>query len=141
ASSCWIVLPSRSVRLDIFSQSTKRIEPQRTQRTQRKPQTEDGRIPALRVFLGVLCVLCGSNSLRLQYFDLVIDQAYLRHRADEIDELAQRAFDVAAVVADHRQAQDRAAVLVERADLGDRHVVRVGDAVLDALDDPPLVLE
>jgi hypothetical protein len=61
--------------------------------------------------------------------------------ADVVDELAQRALDVPRVVADHRDGQDRAPVLVERADLGDRHVVGVGDPVLEALHRPPLVLQ
>src|SRR4051812_4932503 len=94
ASSCWIVLATRSVLRDI---STGQRDEGRGQKKM------DSLLPS------ALCLLPSS-----QEFYLIINQAHLRHHPHEIDQLAQCPFDVAAVVADHRHADDAAAVLVER---------------------------
>src|SRR6476661_10318094 len=75
ASSFWIVLPSISVRLDIFVARASR------------PRSFNRQTRALAPVL--------------QQFNLVIDQARLWNHPNEIDELAEGPFHVAFVVAHH----------------------------------------
>src|ERR1044071_4097259 len=56
------------------------------------------------------------RDIALQKLDLVIHQIHVSHGLHKIHQLAQRAFDIAALVAHHRDAQDRAAMLVQGAD-------------------------
>jgi hypothetical protein len=115
ASSVWMVLARRSVRRDIFDRA------------------EDTCPHASSVL--------SMKVDALENLYLIIDQVHIPNRSDEIDQLAQRAFDVPGVIADHRDANDSPAMLVQGADLGDGDIMSPRDPVLKALDHAALVLE
>ena len=61
--------------------------------------------------------------------------------ADVIDDLGERAVDIATVVADHGKAEHGLLTAVERSHFGHGHVVAVPDVVLEAAQHAALVLE
>src|SRR5262245_62736120 len=83
----------------------------------------------------------GKESSVLLHVEVVAHQLGHRVAPQRLDDLLQGGADMAGLVAHHRESQDRHLAVVQRPDLGHRHVEPVAQPVLDAAHHLPLVLE
>src|ERR1044071_2033654 len=110
--------------------------------------TSRGSESSRRIIIPSSCwiVLASRSVLRdmpddSQQLNLIIHQIDSSHSANKIDQLAQRALHITVVVGNHRDSQNRRPMQIQRPHFCDRHVVSVGDAILQTFHDATLVLQ